>query len=142
MVSFAPGVRVPPDPLVVRFLDPMRRVVLVWLTLSRIMPITITSWYRAPASNVAAGGQSTSQHLLGTAIDGLSPGRSRDELLPFVQRAAHHFGVSAPAAASAGSGRSVHVQGLPFGMAAQILDADPGLLVRAGGFVGPPRRVA
>ena len=40
-------------------------------------PITITSWYRPPAVNMAVGGVRSSQHLLGWAadiqVDGINP---------------------------------------------------------------------
>ena len=36
-------------------------------------PITINSWYRSPEVNAAVGGAKTSQHLLGEAVDFVSP---------------------------------------------------------------------
>ncbi|HEX4859727.1 MAG TPA: D-Ala-D-Ala carboxypeptidase family metallohydrolase [Rhizomicrobium sp.] len=133
----------PPAGLVERFHDPMVRVALVWVTLARMgLPIQITSWWRSDAANAAAGGRDYSQHLLGTAMDGLTPNLSRAQLLPHVQRVAAALGVTAPAAASEGSGRSVHVQGLPYGATQRILTQEPGMLVRASEFVGPPRYVA
>lgn len=35
--------------------------------------IIVTSWYRSPALNTALGSKSTSQHILGTAVDFISP---------------------------------------------------------------------
>ncbi len=37
-------------------------------------PVTLTSWYRNPEANLAAGGQPTSQHLIATALDLDGPG--------------------------------------------------------------------
>lgn len=39
-------------------------------------PIKVNSWYRSPAVNKAVGGSETSAHLLGWAIDIVSPGMS------------------------------------------------------------------
>jgi hypothetical protein len=132
MLTFQPQVQVPPDPLVLRFLDPMRRVLWTWALLSRYLPIEVTSWWRPQSATV-------SQHQLGTAIDALSPAYSRAQLLPLVQWAGNHFGVSVPSAPSETSGRSVHVQGLPFGLTEQILQANPSLIASATSFIGPPR---
>jgi hypothetical protein len=140
-IRFQPQVQVPPDPLVVQFLDPMRAVVLTWLTVAQVLPVEITSWWRDEARNAAAGGNAGSQHLIGTAIDALSPGMTRTQLLAFVEPAARYFGVTAPLEGSSTSGRSVHVQGLPAGLTAKILKADPDLIRRAMGFVGPPRPI-
>jgi hypothetical protein len=138
-IRFQPQVQLPPDPLVYQFLEPMRAVVLTWLTVAQVLPIEITSWWRDEARNAAAGGNPGSQHLIGTAIDGLSPGMNRTQLLAFVEPAARYFGVTAPAEGSSTSGRRVHVQGLPAGMTAQLLKANPNLLRTAESFVGPPQ---
>jgi uncharacterized protein YcbK (DUF882 family) len=49
-------------------------------------PVTITSWYRDPRSNSAAGGSSMSRHMMGDAVDfliaGVSPSRIQAELDP------------------------------------------------------------
>lgn len=140
-LTLQPGVTPPPAYLIDRFRDPIVRVASVWSLLARYVPVEVTSWWRDEKRNAAAGGAEFSQHLLGVAIDGLVPGMSRAELLPYVQRIAARFGVDAPARASEGSGRSVHVQGLPFGVTEKILRGEPRLLVRAETFVGPPRRV-
>lgn len=135
-------VQPPPAYLIDRFREPIRRVALTWITLARYLPIELTSWYRPAPYNVAASGVSYSQHLVGAAIDGLSPGLTRAQLLPYVQRVASYYGVSAPASASETSGRSVHVQGLPYGLVQRLLTRDePGLLETASTFVGPPRPV-
>ena len=38
-------------------------------------PITVTSWYRDPATNAAVGGSPNSRHLFGDAVDFVVPGR-------------------------------------------------------------------
>jgi hypothetical protein len=121
----------------------MRKALGVWVALARVLPIEVTSWWRPPSANVAAGGKDYSQHLVGTAIDALSPSYTRAQLLPLVQRVAALYGVSAPSAASEGSGRSVHVQALPYGTVQRLLTRDdPAILTAAATFVGPPRPLA
>lgn len=141
-LSFQPQVQVPPDPIIERFAEPIAQAYLTFWVLSLFVPIEITSWWRSPASNRAAGGSAGSQHLVGTALDGLSPGLSREQLLPLVALVARYTRVGVPKIASATSGRSVHVQALPAGTVAKILRGDPGLLDRALAFVGPPRGIA
>lgn len=134
------GVGVPPAGLIERFHVPMRSVVRTWAAVARSgVPVEITSWWRDPTRNVAARGEQFSQHLVGTAMDGRSPGRSRAELLGIVLRAAAAYGVTVPLSASETSGTSVHVQGLPKGFVAQILRREPGLVQTAGAFIGPAR---
>jgi hypothetical protein len=130
------GARVPPAGLIERFYGPMRNVARVWLLVSRAVPVEITSWWR-PESTA-----NFSQHVLAAAMDGLSPRLSRAQLLPIVQRAAAQIGgVSVPSAASETSGRSVHVQGLPYGVVRTILAREPRILETASGFIGPARPV-
>jgi len=43
-------------------------------------PIIVTSWYRDPASNRAAGGASNSYHLTGKAVDFQVPGMANPEV--------------------------------------------------------------
>lgn len=140
-LTIQPGVGIPPAGLIERFYSPMGKVARTWAAVARVVPIQITSWWRDPTRNVSVGGQTYSQHLLGCAMDGLSPQLSREQLLPLVQRAAAYYGVSVPTLASEGSGRSVHVQGLPYGMTQQILTREPQLIATTLGFIGPPRPV-
>jgi hypothetical protein len=138
---FQSQVEGPPAALVDRYFLPMRAVASTWVYLARYLPIEITSWWRDPDHNAEEGGAEYSQHLFGTAMDAKSPGMSRAQLLPLVQRVAAAFGASAPAEGSRTSGSSVHVQGLPAGEVQRVLRSDPGMLVRAEAFVGPPRGV-
>lgn len=141
-VVLQPGVTPPPAGMVERFAPQIRAVALTWLTLGQMgLAVQITSWWRDEARNAAAGGARFSQHLVGTAMDGLVPGYSRAQLLPWVARVARYYGAVAPSQASEGSGRSVHVQGLPVGTVETILSREPTLLRAAQGFIGPPRPV-
>lgn len=133
---------IPPPGLIERFHGPMRAVALTWLAVSRAVPVEITSWWRDPTRNAATGGAQWSQHLVGTAMDGRSPGMSRDKLLVLVKRAGARYGVSVPSAASESSGSSVHVQGLPVGAVRTILTREPQLIAQTFSFVGPPRPLA
>ena len=133
---------IPPAGLIERFHGPMRAVALTWLAVSRSVPVEITSWWRDPTRNVSAGGAQYSQHLVGTAMDGRSPGRTRAQLLPLVQKAGARYGVTVPSKASEGSGSSVHVQGLPVGAVRAILTREPQLVASTFSFVGPPRPLA
>lgn len=142
-LALNPDVRPPPAALIDRFRDPMVRVARVWTTLARYYPVVITSWYRPEAVNASTGGKTYSQHLVGCAMDGKSPGMSRAQLLPLVQRVAAQLGgVTVPSAASETSGSSVHVQGLPVGYVQRLVTANPGLIAQAESFVGPPQRIA
>lgn len=134
-ISALEHVRFPPALLIDRFLDPMLRVIRTWQTVGQFVPVVITSWWDDGSVRSKA-----SQHHVGTAIDGLSPALTRAQLLPLVAAVGRYYGVSVPTAASSTSGRSVHVQGLPFGVVANILRNEPNLLVRAASeFHGPPR---
>jgi hypothetical protein len=138
-LRFQSQVRPPPPLLLDRFYQPTLAVARVWLYLARFLPIEVTSWWRDPSRNASAGGQDYSQHLVGTAIDAKSPGLSRAQLLPYVAAVGRVYGVSVPAAASEGSGASVHVQGLPYGLVRELLTRDPQLIERATAAHGPPR---
>lgn len=140
MLRFQSQVVAPPAAIVERFYPEIRKVAAVWVLLSRLTDVEITSWWRSPEHNASVGGARWSQHVTGTAMDGLVPGLTRAQLLPYVQRIAAHYGVQAPSAASEGSGRSVHVQGLPYGMAERVLRTEP-VLTSVQTFVGPPRPV-
>jgi len=48
-------------------------------------PVSISSWYRSPAANDAAGGVRDSQHLLGAAVDIVGLSR-RDLASDFTRR--------------------------------------------------------
>ena len=62
------GARLPPDQATVNGI--VRIATLAQEARDRIgRPFFITSWYRPPAANAAAGGASMSRHLLGDAID-------------------------------------------------------------------------
>lgn len=136
------GVTPPPAGMIERFAPQIRAVALTWLAMGKLgFAVQITSWWRDEARNAAAGGKRYSQHLVGTAMDGLVPGYSRAQLLPFVARVARYYGAVAPPEASEGSGRSVHVQGLPVGTVKTLLTREPMLVRAAQDFVGPPRPV-
>jgi hypothetical protein len=141
-LKLQPGVQSPPAALIDRFYPQILGVARTWLWLARYVPVEITSWWRDETRNAAAGGATYSQHLVGTAMDGLVPGMTRAQLLPYVQRIAKAYGADAPSKASEGSGRSVHVQGLPYGTVEKLLRRDPEVLTFAQGFVGPPRPLA
>lgn len=137
-----PQVLQPPAYLIDRFADPMRRVALTWITLARYLPIEVTSWFDPRGPGQRVGGATYSQHFVGTAMDAISPGLTRAQLLPYVQRVAAYYRVTVPSRASETSGRSVHVQALPVGFVQRLLTRDePGLLETASTFVGPPRPV-
>lgn len=145
-LRFQSQVKLPPAYLIDRFLAPMRAVLGVWVTLGRVIDVEVTSWWREPAANAAAGGADYSQHIVGCAIDAVSPGRTRAQLLPLVQKvAARYFASPAaavPSKASETSGRSVHVQGLPVGFVQTLIQRrEPAILTVAQSFVGPPRPV-
>lgn len=133
------GLGIPPAGLVERFFPAMRAVARTWKDVSQVVPVEITSWWRDPTRNASAGGASYSQHLVGAAMDGRSPGLTRAQLLPIVQRAAARYGATVPAEASEGSGTSVHVQGLAFGVVRAVLTREPRLIPTARSFVGPAR---
>lgn len=141
-ISVRSGVQRPPAGLIERFRVPIVRVVQVWVTLANAgLPVEITSWYRPSAVNAATQGKTYSQHLVGTAMDAVVEGYSREQLLPIVQRVASRLGVTVPTAASETSGRSVHVQGLPSGYLQDLAQREPSLIASAESFVGPPRPI-
>jgi len=132
-------VRAPPAYYIGQFRAEMQRVLSTWAAVARALgaaghDLEITSWWR---DFRPVGGATYSQHLVGTAIDALSPRLTRAQLLPLVQRAARLYGTSAPTKASERSGRSVHVQVLPVGTVATLVRQ--GILARAESFVGPPQ---
>ena len=146
-LRFQPQVKLPPAYLIDRFLAPMRATLGVWVTLGRVIDVEVTSWWREPIANAGAGGADYSQHIVGCAIDAVSPGRTRAQLLPLVQKVAARYFASpstaVPSSASETSGRSVHVQGLPVGMVQTLLQRrEPAILSVASQFVGPPRPLA
>jgi Peptidase M15 len=138
-LALAPTTGVPSAGLIERFIGPMRQVARTWAAVAATgIPVTITSWHRGVERNAAAGGQTYSQHLLGCAMDGVSPAVSQARLLQLAQSAATRFGTTAIVSERG----AVHVQGLPNGMARAILTREPTLLAQAGTFIGPPRPVA
>lgn len=139
-LSFQPQVQFPPSAFVDRFTGPMLATLGVWWVLGQLLPIEVTSWWRSVGSNREAGGSQHSQHLVGTAMDAISPGLTRAQLLPLVTLVASYTGATVPKDPSATSGRSVHVQGLPAGAVATMLRRDPTMISDAMAFVGPPQR--
>jgi len=136
------GVGIPPAGLIERFHGPMRSVALTWRDVSKVVPVEITSWWRDPTRNASTPGAETySQHLVGTAMDGRSPGRTRAQLLPIVQKAALRYGATVPSKASESSGSSVHVQALPVGTVKALLTRTPALVQSALAFIGPARPI-
>lgn len=128
-LSVDPGVQAPPRDLLIRFYAQNLAVVRTAALLSRFVPVRVTSWWRSGERNRAAGGNPASQHLVGAAIDLVSPGLSRDQFLPLVAAAAGQYGAVVPQVASATSGRSVHVQAWPAGQLARLLRREPGLVI-------------
>src|SRR5574341_327179 len=114
------GAKAPPRELIARFGTPMQRVLRTWLLVATVVPVEITSWWRSREKELREGRDGYSQHVAGAAMDGLSPGLSRAQLLPYVLRAAKRTGASVPLEGSETSGRSVHVQGLPYGTVRSI----------------------
>jgi zinc D-Ala-D-Ala carboxypeptidase len=66
-----PEVRARAEVLARRVLDPLQ---------ARVGRLTVTSWYRSPAVNAAAGGSATSDHMTGAAADVTAPGLTSREL--------------------------------------------------------------
>lgn len=142
-LRFRSGVQPPPAYFIERFLREVQAVARTWSWLGQHVPVEITSWWRDAGHNASIpGAAGYSQHLVGTAIDGVILGLTRAEALPYVQRVAAAFGASAPSKASETSGNSVHVQALPYGTVERLVKS--GAVELAGGltFVGPPRPTA
>jgi hypothetical protein len=129
--------------MIERFRREIEAVARTWAWLGRHVDVQITSWWRSAEHNAAtAGAASYSQHLVGTAIDGMITGLTRAEALPYVQRVAAAFGAEAPTKGSEGSGASVHVQALPYGMVERLVKSGAVSLAGGATFVGPPRPTA
>lgn len=103
----------PPIELIQRYAD-----FYLWLVprlrfLSDEFPAAIpTSWWRSSARNMAVGGATYSQHLLGWAVDwSLDPGRNRD-----LVRVAEEIGL-----VGVDEGDHVHVQMYPAGVIPKTL---------------------
>jgi hypothetical protein len=116
----------------------MRAVARTWAAVARSgIPVQVTSWWRDPTRNASAGGQTYSQHLLGCAMDAVSPvGNAR--LLAAATKAAALYGTQAIMSERG----AVHVQGLPYGMVRSILTREPNLVQTAALEYGPAQYVA
>lgn len=90
--------------------------------LFRLFPFSVTSWWRSPAHNAKVGGQPSSKHLLGLAVDlVLDPGVDRVQLIT----TARAWGL-----AVLDEGDHLHVQALPV---AKLGPAPSPPLSQAGG---------
>jgi hypothetical protein len=122
------GVHQPPSPFYVQFFgDAYNRLLAVASRLDGLLggELRVTSWHRTDAENRAAGGQPTSQHLLGTAMDvsGRHIGVSQALLAQVAEKMGAPFGVEALTS----EGASVHLQALRYGTSANILGLIPWL---------------
>lgn len=108
----------PPAELVTRFRPQMLKLGSFWKTLkAEGHRPRLTSWWRSIGHNREVGGQSSSQHLSGTAID------FTGVTLATVQPIAARFGLTAIAS----NRGAVHVQALPAGTVARLLRSEPAL---------------
>jgi hypothetical protein len=109
----------PPPAVIARFRLPIARLAQWYIAARRQYPgVRLTSWWRSRERNAAVGGQPTSQHLVGCAIDVVGVPLAQ------AQRLAAQYGLTAIASQRG----AVHVQALPAGTVARLLRAEPELL--------------
>jgi Peptidase M15 len=109
---------VPPARLIERFRPQMLQLARFYVTAKNSHPIKLTSWWRSKAHNASVGGEDTSQHLVGTAIDFVG--------VPLADAVAIARPLGLTAIAS--NRGAVHVQALASGTVARLVRADPSLL--------------
>jgi uncharacterized protein YcbK (DUF882 family) len=111
--------KAPPANLITRFRPQIVQLARCFVALRAAHPrIQLTSWWRSREHNERVGGQPTSQHLVGTAIDVVGVP------LASAQQHAQRYGLTAIAS----NRGAVHVQALASGTVARILRAEPTLL--------------